>query len=415
MAARQLIVPGAMPSRDANGRALPALFRFYEPDTALSTPAEVYTSSSLGTPHAFPIQSDSAGRWPQIWVDEDDYFDGVWSDLANDAPIAQYSDLRPLDDGVLASVELAEDAADRAEAAAVVSVAAANGIATNGTSGTSWTIAAESKAFTLDQTGLDYAEGMSVTVAKVGAAQNSGTGVVTDFDDPVLTVLIASTAGSGSGSAWSISQTPSSSGVTSVAGLTGAVSSGGLKTAISLDTVDNTPVLGKHAIWVPVGAMTPRTTNGAAAGLTELSGNKIMLRTLDFDASTIEYAQFPIRMPKSWNEGTVTFVPEWSHAATATNFKVSWGLQAVAISDDDALDAAFGTAQYSNDTGGTTNDAYAGPESSAITIAGTPAAQDLVIFQVLRKADDGTNDTLAIDARLHGVTVFITTDAGTDT
>ncbi len=171
---------------------------------------------------------------------------------------------------------------------------------------------------------------------------------------------------------------------------------------------------GRHTIWVPAGAMVARTTNGAASGTVETTTNKVMLKTLDFDASTIEYAQFAIRMPKGWNEGTVSAVFVWSHAATTTNFKVSWGLQAVAISDDDALDAAFGTAQYANDTGGTTNDAYASPETSAITIAGTPAAEDLVIFQVLRKADDGTNDTLAIDARLHGVTLYITINAPTD-
>lgn len=177
---------------------------------------------------------------------------------------------------------------------------------------------------------------------------------------------------------------------------------------------DYVPVTGKQAIWIPAAAMLGRTTNGAGSGLTETTTNKIMLRTLDFDASTIEYAQFQLRMPKSWNEGTVSFIPEWSHGATTVNFGVSWGLQAVAISNDDPLDAAFGTAQFSNDTGGTTGDAYAGPESAAITIAGTPVAEDLVVFQMLRKADDGTNDTLAVDAKLHGVTLFFTNNAGTD-
>ena len=171
---------------------------------------------------------------------------------------------------------------------------------------------------------------------------------------------------------------------------------------------------GKHAIWVPASAMTTRTTNGAASGLSETTTNKVMYRTFDFDPSTIEYVQFSIRMPKSWNEGTVTFVPEWSHGSTTVNFGVSWGLQAVSLSNDDALDTAFGTAQYSIDTGGTTDDLYAGPESSAITIGGTPAAEDFVVFQVLRNATDGTNDTLAVDARLHGITLFVTTNALSD-
>lgn len=186
------------------------------------------------------------------------------------------------------------------------------------------------------------------------------------------------------------------------------------KADVGLGNVDNTAVLGKHAIWVPASAMTPRTTNGGAAGLAETTTNKVMLRTLDFDRDTVEYAQFAIRMPKSWNEGVVTFVPEWSHGIATTNFKVSWGLQGVSVSDGESIDSAFGTAQYSNDTGGAADAVYAGSESSAITVAGAPAAEDLVVFQVLRKADDGINDTLAVDARLHGLTLFITTNAGTD-
>ncbi|RWN51377.1 MAG: hypothetical protein EOS04_24195 [Mesorhizobium sp.] len=171
--------------------------------------------------------------------------------------------------------------------------------------------------------------------------------------------------------------------------------------------------IGKHTVWLPAAAMVGRTTAGPAAGTAETTTNKIMLKTLDFDSSADEHAQFSILMPKSWNEGTVTFKPVWSHAATATNFGVAWFMQAVAVSNDDALDAAFGTAQSSIDTGGTTDDVYIGPESSAITIAGTPAEGDLVIFQIYRDVSDA-GDTMAIDARLHGVHVYLTTNAATD-
>ncbi len=171
---------------------------------------------------------------------------------------------------------------------------------------------------------------------------------------------------------------------------------------------------GRQAIPIQGTSILPRATNGAAFGSTETSSSKVMLAGLDFDASTIEYGQFACRMPKSWNEGTVTAVFVWEHGSTTTNFKVSWGLQAVALSDGDAGDTAFGTAQYANDTGGTTGTIYISPETSAITIAGSPAAEDWVVFQVLRKADDGTNDTLAIDARLLGVTLYIVTDAKND-
>jgi hypothetical protein len=165
--------------------------------------------------------------------------------------------------------------------------------------------------------------------------------------------------------------------------------------------------------WIPAGAMISRTTNGAAAGTVETTTNKNMIKTLDFDATTAEYAQFSINMPKGWDEGTVTAAFVWSHAATTTNFGVAWELAGVAVSDDDAMDVAFGTAGTVTDTGGTTNDCYITAASSAITIAGTPATNDLVMFQVNRTPANGS-DTMAIDARLHGVRLMYAINTLTD-
>lgn len=185
-------------------------------------------------------------------------------------------------------------------------------------------------------------------------------------------------------------------------------SSGGLTAAVATDLG-----AGVHTIYVPAAAMVSRTTNGAAAGTVETTTNKVMLKTLDFDTTTQELAQFSVRMPKSWNEGTVTAAFTWSHAATTTNFGVVWAIEGVALSDGDAGDAAFGTAQQIADTGGTTNMIYVTSATPATTIAGTPAAEDWVVFQVKRVPSDGS-DTMAIDARLHGVTLYFTTDAITD-
>lgn len=181
-----------------------------------------------------------------------------------------------------------------------------------------------------------------------------------------------------------------------------------LITALSIPATS----IGKHTIYVPAGAMVTRTTNGAAPGTAETTTNKIMLKTLDYDQTTNEYAQFSIRMPKGWNEGTVTAYFLWSSAISGTN-SVIWGLQAVAISDDDVLDAAFGTAQTVTDAQTASGDLMQTAETSAITIAGSPAVGDWVVFQVYRDAAAG-GDTLAGDARLHGVVVVYTTDAGTD-
>lgn len=171
---------------------------------------------------------------------------------------------------------------------------------------------------------------------------------------------------------------------------------------------------GRQAIYIAAGTIRASVTGGCSA-LTAVASaaNQPDIVTVDFDASTQEYAQFSVVMPKKWNEGTLTFVAHWSHAATTTNFGVVWDLQAVAVSNDDPIAVAFGTAQTSTDTGGTTNDLYSSPESSAITIAGTPAAEDMVFFRLSRVTGNGS-DTMAIDARLHGITLYVTTAADTD-
>jgi hypothetical protein len=172
-------------------------------------------------------------------------------------------------------------------------------------------------------------------------------------------------------------------------------------------------MVGKETIWIPAAAISPRSTNGAVRGGVEMSTNKNMFVTLDYSYTTQEFAQFEIYMPKSWNLSTVTFQPVWSHSSTTVDFGVVWSLAGVARSDDDAGDVAFGTVQTSTDTGGTTNDIYIGPESAAITIAGTPTAGDTVQFQIARVPLDGS-DTMQVNARLHGLRLFFTTNAATD-
>lgn len=179
-------------------------------------------------------------------------------------------------------------------------------------------------------------------------------------------------------------------------------------------TLDATAGTGRHAVYITAGSMSPSVSGGCAALATTASAaNQPDIQSLDFDTTTQEYCQFGMKMPESWDEGTITFRPVWSHAATTTNFGVVWALQAVAVSDDDPIAVAFGTEQTSTDTGGTTNDVYIGPESSAITVAGSPAAGDMVFFRASRVTGNGS-DTMAIDARLHGIVVYLNTNARTD-
>lgn len=191
-----------------------------------------------------------------------------------------------------------------------------------------------------------------------------------------------------------------------------AVADGGTGASTAAGALTNLSAAGqgKQTIFIPATAMVPRVTNGAASGSVEQTTNKNMVKSLDFDTTTQEFAQFSVAFPKSWNLGTVTFAPHFSQLTTAAG-NVVFGLAGVAVSSTDALDVAFGTAQTSDTTAGTANLEYVGPESSAITIAGTPAANDRVMFQINRTV---ASDSLAQDARLHGIRLFFTTNAATD-
>lgn len=185
----------------------------------------------------------------------------------------------------------------------------------------------------------------------------------------------------------------------------------GLRTAGAATAGGTTSPIGKHSIYQPARGMVTRTTNGAAGGTVELTTNKVMLVTYDFDASTDEFVQFDIWMPKGWNESTVTAVFSWTAASGSGD--VIWGIQGLARSEGDPLDTAFGTAETVTDTLTTANDEHHTSETSAITIGGTPAENDRVIFQVYRDANAG-GDTLAVDACLIGVKIIYTINAAND-
>ena len=153
--------------------------------------------------------------------------------------------------------------------------------------------------------------------------------------------------------------------------------------------------------------MIPTTTSGAAPGQIETTAGRPDIYTLDFDASADEYAQFAIAMPAQWDEGTLTFRAFWSSSAADTD-GVSWALQAVAVSDNATINVVFGTAVVVDDANqGAANELLVTAESGAMTVAGTPAANDLVYFQIFRDVSD-TNDTATEDARLRGIQIFWT-------
>jgi hypothetical protein len=182
------------------------------------------------------------------------------------------------------------------------------------------------------------------------------------------------------------------------------------------ETIDGLAIktASKETIWVPAAAMYPSTTNPCADLVqVETTALRPDLKCLDFATGADEFAQFAVAFPKSWNEGTVTYQPFWTVTGTNTG-TVTWQLGGITASNDDSINTAFGTliATTALAHSGTSNDLMVSAESSAVTIAGSPAAGDLVFFQINR---DISADNQSGDARLLGVKLFFTTDASNDT
>ena len=168
---------------------------------------------------------------------------------------------------------------------------------------------------------------------------------------------------------------------------------------------------GRETIWVPANAMYGNTTNGAEAAQTEL-GNGPELKTLDFDKDSDEFAQFAISFPKSWNEGTVSFKAYFTGNSTNTG-NVAFKLAGVGLADGELTNIAFGTAVQAEAKAhsGVAYNLNITRESGAITIAGTPVAEEYVFFEISR---DVSEDNFSADALLLGIKLFFTTNAGND-
>jgi hypothetical protein len=157
----------------------------------------------------------------------------------------------------------------------------------------------------------------------------------------------------------------------------------------------------KRHIWIDAGAMVARTTNGAASATVETSTNKQMSDFFDFDKDADENVCFRWAFPDIWDRSTIKVKFYWS-ASAGTSGTVKWYIQGIALSNDDAIDTAYGTAVGVEDTFIATGDVHVTSATGAVTIGGTPALADVVYFQIYR---DVSEDTFDADARLMGVMI----------
>jgi len=168
---------------------------------------------------------------------------------------------------------------------------------------------------------------------------------------------------------------------------------------------------GKKSKWIPVSDMVAATTSGPASAQIETTTNKINTPVFDFDGAADEFSHFNIVFGEGWNLGTVTFRAVWLSTATDTDTTI-WALQGVSITDNVLHDTAYGSVGIISDAAqGAANEIYVSGESAAVTIAGTPADNDLIEFRLSR---DANIDTMTEDSRLIGIKLYYTETALTD-
>lgn len=172
-------------------------------------------------------------------------------------------------------------------------------------------------------------------------------------------------------------------------------------------------VVGVQDFSIPAAAMWPRSSNGTSPlAPFEMATSLLNVVGLRFSAAVQQFAQCHFTLPRKWNNGTVTFQIKWKPEDPSSG-DVRFGVQAAAYRNDSALTTAFGTEVAVTDTYIAEDDLHVTAVSSALTIAGTPQAGDLIAFQINRDPANG-GDTLTEAAILIELTVFLTTTAAID-
>lgn len=262
-------------------------------------------------------------------------------------------------------------------------------------------------------------EALEASMRALSGAEAGDYPTTTEMRQAIQAAVVAATGGTGS------YLTEGTHDVLDHTGLTGVgVSDHGALTGLSdddhtnllnetrHDALDHTGLTGcggNPEIWLPAIEGWPANTSGCGAlSRVEMSTNKQYLPYFAFGAAGTTYAQWLALLPDDYDGGTVTVKFYWSVDYAGVNPGVVWAADAVAWNNNEALDAAFGTAQQVTDNpAATASYLMISGATPALTIANTPAAGHMAMIRAARLPGDAA-DTYGGDIRLHGLRIAYT-------
>ena len=179
------------------------------------------------------------------------------------------------------------------------------------------------------------------------------------------------------------------SGYSGKSGFSGYSGVSGYTGTSGISGTSGTPAAG--TIVLSAGGWPSITSGCTGPAQEELPTNKVNLLTLNFASSTQSFAEYTVFMPSTYTGGTITAKFVWTSSSTSTN-SVVWGIAARAYSDGITLDQAFGTAVEVTDANtATANQVHISNATAAVTIAGSPAANQMVQFRIYRLGSGADN------------------------
>lgn len=164
----------------------------------------------------------------------------------------------------------------------------------------------------------------------------------------------------------------------------------------STSTPSGGSTVSSFTVTVPISAasLAATITDGFSGGVQtgETTTNKFNYDFVSLAHDATGYFQFSYSLPEGWDGSTVTFQTVWTSTGGAVSSSTVFGLQALCVPNDGALDAAYGSEVTVADVLISTGDVHISPISGALTPGGTCGSAAYMVWRGRRDYANASDD-----------------------